>query len=92
MGSVFIKFIQITIMAGFWASVVFTFLPILTIIVAGILQILSGTVLIDLFYMIQLYAPFNFNVILLWSLTIAFAWFVWWLATTAYNFVSALFR
>lgn len=80
----------VSIKVGFWASVVFTFLPILTIVISGILISLNGSVVMDLFYLIQMWLPFNFNVLLLWCLTAVLAFCIYWLAVKVYTLVVIL--
>lgn len=89
-GEVIKLIISVTVRVGFWASVIFAFMPLLTMIISAVLIALNGSVLMDLYYMVQLWAPFNFNVIFIWALAIALAFCVYWLAAKLYAFVSAL--
>jgi len=86
------RLLNITIKAGFWASVVIVFIALVTIIISGILVSLNGTVLMDLFYMTQMWLPFNLNVILTWAITITVAYFVYRVALWAFTFVGELLR
>lgn len=78
------------IKVGFWASIIFTFFPLLTVLIATLLIALNDSIILDLYYMIQMYLPFNFNVILLWLFTITAAFCVWWLAQKMYHLLAGL--
>lgn len=92
MGEIIKWIVIVSVRVGFWASIVFTFLPLLTIIVSSILISINGTVLADLYYMIQMYLPFNFNVILLWALALATAFGLWWIAQKLYALLNQLIK
>lgn len=92
MGEIIKWILIVSLQVGFWASIVFTFFPILTIIISGIIISLNGTVLMDLYWFVQMWAPFNFNVVLLWTLTIATAFGAWWLASKIFALLRSLIK
>ena len=90
MGAFLRWFLVMTLQIGFWASVVITFFPILTIVVAGITTAVNGTVLADLYAITQIWLPFNFNVVMLWVLTGASAFGTYWISVKLYNLLRGL--
>jgi len=89
---VLFRILNLTIKIGFWASVVLTFVVILTLILSGVVISLSNTIVIDLFYITQLWLPFNLNVIFVWILTLVVAYFAYRVAMWAFIFVGELLR
>ena len=91
MGDNIIKWIAaMSIRVGPWAFVVLTFIPIVTIIFSTMLITLDGSVMMDLFYLIQMFLPFNFNVIMLWSITIGVMFAIHWTATKYLELLDGL--
>jgi len=86
------RLLSVVIKTGFWSSVVIVFITLLTLILSLVLISLNGSVVMDLYYMIQLWLPFNLNVILTWIITLVLAYTVYRLALWAFIFVGELLR
>jgi len=90
MGDLLRWIVVVTVRVGFWASIIFTFLPILVLLVSTILLALNGSVISDIYWMAQVWLPFNFNVVLLWLLTLVTAFALWWIAQKLYALLNQL--
>jgi len=92
MGEVVRQIINLVVKVGFWASIIFTFVPLLTLIISGVLIALDGSVITDLYYMLQIWLPFNLNVILLWTFALVLAFSIYWLAVKVYTLLLLLLK
>lgn len=92
MGVVIRWILVITLQLGFWMSVVFTFFPLMVIIISAVMVTMSGTVIADLFSIVQLWLPFNLDVILVWLLALVVAFSLYWLASKVFAMLSSLVK
>lgn len=89
---VLFRILNITIKVGFWASTIVVFVILLTLILSGVVISLNNSIVIDLFYITQLWLPFNLNVIFVWISTLVVAYFAYRVALWAFVFIGELLR
>lgn len=81
-----------TVKIGFVLSMIFAFVIVLNIIISTLAVGVNHGVLADIFAMIQMWLPFNLNVVLLWLLTAATLYIGYRLTVVAIHFLDVVVR
>lgn len=89
MGEVALAVARWTIKASFFTAVVLAVIVISGIMIAYLVIGFNTSVLADIFALIQIWLPFNLNILLVWLGVIATAYFAYRLSLMAYNMVNA---
>lgn len=86
------KLIVVTARVAFWSSVIIVFLVMMTLIISLVTITLNGTVIMDLYYLVQLWLPFNLSVVFTWIITLILAYFAYRVALWALTLFNELVR
>lgn len=85
-------FIQMILKSSLFFAMVFAFIVFLNFALSLTLVGLNSNVLTDLFALVQMWLPFNLNVLLTWLFTVTSLYFVYRLANVGLAFINELFR
>lgn len=77
---------------GFILASITAFLVVLTLAFSFVFITLNGNVLTDLFLMIQMWLPFNLNVLLSWLITISVVYITYRISVVTLLFIDRLLR
>lgn len=78
--------------AGFWLGLAVTFLSLLTYVVSLVVVAFNIDALLDIGTMVQMWLPFNLNVILTWVVVMTSTYGAYKLSLFAYKHVSSFFN
>lgn len=88
MGEVAIALVKWTFRTAFIAGVILALLTIFSLIASYLIAGYSSSVLADIFALVQIWLPFNINIILLWISVSATAYFSYRIAIMSYTLLN----
>lgn len=81
-----------TVKIGFVLSMIFAFVMILNMIISALAIGLNHNALADIFAIIQMWLPFNLNVVLLWLITASTLYIGYRLTVVALHYLDTMVR
>lgn len=90
MGEVAVSIFKSIVKVGALVAVISGLIVMLTVIVSGINVLLNKTVIMDLLSMVQVWAPFNLDPIILWLGTSVSLFMVYRMSLTAYAMINSV--
>lgn len=90
MGEAAINIFKFAVKAGAIVAVISGFVIMMTVTISGINVLMSGTVIMDLLTLVQMWSPFNIDPILLWLGTSVSLFIAYRLTLTGYAMLKSV--
>lgn len=90
LGNLIVAIISWTIKIGVAITALSILLPLLAIITQMVYVTLDQTVLLDLFAFLQLWLPFDLNIIFIWFTTVGLLYVLYRMTIWAFNFINSV--